>query len=122
MNKYLDTMPANVPKELVELYVSLGCSIRAIEKNRKVNRFYIYRLFQKGEEPSDKRKKGRKARVALFLPERKERKQVVLEEYVKEWKRLPFEVRHRAMRQFTDWYYRKGGKEKLNGQEERTTN
>lgn len=107
--------PSNVPQELIELYEKNDCKTGRLEKPLRVNRGYIFRLIKHGIEPTDKTRKGRKARVALFLPERKQRKKVEYEEYILEWRRLPIEVRHQAIHEFVNWYYRKGGKEKLDG-------
>lgn len=109
--------PSNVPKELIDLYEKNGCKTGRLEKPLGVNRGYIFRLIRYGIEPTDKTRKGRKARVALFLPERKQRKKVEFEEYILEWRRLPIDVRHKAILEFVNWYYRKGGKEKLNAKQ-----
>lgn len=60
-------MHENVPKQLVKKLQEVG-SLRALARVRDVNYFYVSQLVQHGKEPTDKTRKGRQARKALFLP------------------------------------------------------
>lgn len=99
MNPY----PPNVPAKLIELFELNECKTGRLEKPLDVNRGYIYRLIKYGIEPTDKTKKGRKARVRLFLPERKARKSREYPDYILEWLRLSKDERHEVIRTYIKW-------------------
>lgn len=63
------------PKKLARLLITLG-SERAVCRERDVNMLYVSQLVNKGIEPTDRTRKGRQARTALYLPRLKRREKV----------------------------------------------
>jgi len=117
--KEIDEFPGNIPKKLIREYRKIvkehkgkGGYQRKLASKLEINIKYLSDLFLHGIEPTDRTEKGRRIRVALFLPARRRATRVQrtpreVPEFMRQWNRLLKEERHKVIQQYVNWRNKK---------------
>lgn len=109
--RYID-YPPNVPKKLFKLLKWWDFKRSGVAYQLGVNSGRLSQLLDKGIEPTDATPTGRDARKRLFLPVRKHhnfneiaihKPKIDQPEFIKEWKHLPTEERHKVIKEYLTW-------------------
>ena len=101
--------PKNVPKKLLRLLRQYDGNRKSVSTRLGINEYYLSRLLNYGDEPTDKTANGQEVRLKLFLPRKKKRIKVstipkyIRPDFINKWVHLPKEERHKVIKQYLLW-------------------
>lgn len=99
--------PSNVPRKLIMKFREAKHNERELSRRLGVNVGHVSKLLKKGIEPKDETIRAKmlfpKSRRKAKVKSTKEQIKVDQPEFIKQWRHLPTEERHKVIQQYLRW-------------------